>query len=77
MRQLRVWSSPRSVASSSSSVWSRPRSVSSSPSPLGRLPGDISIGGDGWAIYVPIATMIVLSLFLTLALNLVAAALRR
>jgi len=44
---------------------------------LGRLPGDISIGGDGWAIYVPIATMIVLSLFLTLALNLVAAALRR
>ena len=44
---------------------------------LGRLPGDISIGGDGWAIYVPIATSIVLSLLLTLALNLVAAALRR
>ena len=44
---------------------------------LGRLPGDISIGGDGWAIYLPIATSIVLSLFLTLALNLVAAALRR
>ena len=44
---------------------------------LGRLPGDISIGGDGWAIYVPIATSVVLSLFLTVALNLVAAALRR
>ena len=44
---------------------------------LGRLPGDISIGGDGWAISVPIATSIVLSLFLTVALNLVAAALRR
>ena len=44
---------------------------------LGRLPGDISLGGDGWAIYLPIATSIVLSLLLTLALNLVAAALRR
>ena len=44
---------------------------------FGRLPGDISIGGDGWAISVPIATSIVLSLLLTLALNLVAAALRR
>jgi uncharacterized membrane-anchored protein len=39
---------------------------------LGRLPGDLSLRGDGWAIYVPLATAIVLSLLLTAALNIVA-----
>ncbi len=37
---------------------------------LGRLPGDIAYEGDGVRIYVPLATMIVLSLVLTLLLNL-------
>jgi len=37
---------------------------------LGRLPGDLSFQGDGWAVYIPIATSIVLSLLLTVALNL-------
>mgnify|MGYP002760665386 CR=1 FL=1 len=37
---------------------------------LGRLPGDFAYEGDGVRIYVPLATMIVLSLVLTLLLNL-------
>ena len=37
---------------------------------LGRLPGDLSFSGDGWAVYIPIATSIVLSVVLTFALNL-------
>jgi len=37
---------------------------------LGRLPGDLSLQGDGWAVYIPIATSIVLSVLLTVALNL-------
>lgn len=36
---------------------------------LGRLPGDISVQGDGWSVYAPIATTIVLSVLLTVALN--------
>ncbi len=39
---------------------------------LGRLPGDLTVRGDGWTMYAPIATAIVLSLFLTAALNVVA-----
>jgi hypothetical protein len=39
---------------------------------LGRLPGDISFGGDGWTVYIPIGTSIVLSLLLTAVLSLVA-----
>jgi hypothetical protein len=38
---------------------------------LGRLPGDLSFGGDGWAVYIPIATSLLLSVVLTLALNFV------
>ena len=34
---------------------------------LGRLPGDISFGGSGWKVYVPIGTSILLSIILTLA----------
>lgn len=37
---------------------------------LGNLPGDLVYSGDNVRIYVPIASMIVLSLVLTLLLNL-------
>jgi hypothetical protein len=36
--------------------------------PLGRLPGDIVIGGERGGIFIPIVTSIVLSLILTLVL---------
>ena len=39
---------------------------------IGRLPGDIRVGGDGWTLYAPLATSIVLSVLLTAALSLVA-----
>jgi uncharacterized oligopeptide transporter (OPT) family protein len=39
---------------------------------LGRLPGDFTFGGDGWRVYAPIATSIVVSLVLTAALSLFA-----
>jgi hypothetical protein len=37
---------------------------------LGRLPGDIVVQRGNWSIYVPLATSIILSILLTLALNL-------
>jgi len=37
---------------------------------IGRLPGDILWEGDGWTVYVPIGWMIVLSVLLTILLNL-------
>ena len=37
--------------------------------PFGRLPGDIAIEGERGGIYIPIATMIVISLVLTVLLN--------
>ena len=39
---------------------------------IGRLPGDITVTGDGWTIYAPIATSILLSVLLTAGLGLVA-----
>jgi len=39
---------------------------------VGRLPGDLTFRGDGWVVYAPLATSIVLSIVLTLALSLVA-----
>lgn len=33
---------------------------------LGRLPGDISFGGQNWRVYIPIGTSILLSVILTL-----------
>jgi hypothetical protein len=39
--------------------------------PLGRLPGDIRIEGDRLSCYLPIVTMIVLSVMLTLLLNII------
>jgi len=44
---------------------------------VGRLPGDIVVRGDGWTVYAPIATSIVVSLGLTLALSLFAWLARR
>lgn len=38
---------------------------------LGGLPGDLKLEGEGWTCFVPIATSIVLSIMLTLVLNLV------
>jgi hypothetical protein len=39
---------------------------------VGRLPGDITLRGDGWTIYAPLATSIVLSVLLTVGLSLLA-----
>jgi len=39
---------------------------------IGRLPGDITVRGDGWTLYAPVATSIVLSVLLTLVLSVVA-----
>jgi hypothetical protein len=39
---------------------------------IGRLPGDITVRGDGWTLYAPLATSIVLSVLLTVVLSLVA-----
>ncbi|MBC7224595.1 MAG: DUF2905 domain-containing protein, partial [Anaerolineae bacterium] len=38
---------------------------------LGRLPGDIRIEREGFSCYFPIVTMLVLSLLLTVVLNVV------
>ena len=38
--------------------------------PLGRLPGDIHIGGGRFSIHVPIATCILLSILITVIVNL-------
>jgi Protein of unknown function (DUF2905) len=39
---------------------------------LGRLPGDFSFGSGNVQVYVPLATSILLSLILTVVLNLLA-----
>ncbi len=44
---------------------------------LGRLPGDITVRGDGWTFYAPLATSIVLSIVLTVGLSLFAWLARR
>jgi len=38
---------------------------------LGKLPGDIRLRGEGWTFYLPLTTCIVLSLVLTLLLNVI------
>lgn len=38
---------------------------------LGRLPGDIRIEREGFSCYIPIVTMLLLSLLLTVVLNVV------
>lgn len=37
--------------------------------PLGRLPGDIHIEGEQFSCFIPLATMILVSVVLTLLLN--------
>lgn len=39
---------------------------------LGRLPGDFAFGGENWKVYFPLATSVLLSLLLTLLLNVIA-----
>lgn len=38
--------------------------------PLGRLPGDLRMRGEGWSFSLPIVTCIVISLVLTVLVNL-------
>jgi hypothetical protein len=40
--------------------------------PFGRLPGDIAIEGERGGIYIPIVTMIIISVVLTIVVNLIA-----
>jgi hypothetical protein len=39
--------------------------------PLGRLPGDIRISGENVTCLIPLATSILLSIILTIALNII------
>ena len=39
--------------------------------PIGELPGDITIGGPNGSVFIPLATCLLLSAVLTLALNLI------
>ena len=45
--------------------------------PLGKLPGDIYIKKDNFTVYIPITSAILLSVLLTLLLNLIFFLLRR
>lgn len=45
--------------------------------PLGRLPGDLRIERDGFSFYFPLASSIIVSIALTLLLNLLARLLKR
>ncbi len=45
--------------------------------PVGRLPGDIRMRGEGWSVHFPIVTCIVVSVVLTVLLNLLFWFLRR
>jgi hypothetical protein len=38
--------------------------------PFGELPGDIRIGGERGSVFIPLATMLVVSIILTVVLNL-------
>ncbi len=39
--------------------------------PLGRLPGDLRFGSGSWSCFVPLGTSILISLALTVLLNLI------
>ena len=45
--------------------------------PLGQLPGDIRIERDGFSFYFPLATSILISIGLTILLNLLARLFKR
>jgi hypothetical protein len=51
--------------------------LSKSGLPLGQLPGDIQVRREGWSCYFPIVTMILVSLLLTLVLNIIIRLLNR
>lgn len=38
--------------------------------PLGRLPGDIKLGGGNFTVYAPLATGLLISIVLTVVINL-------
>ena len=38
--------------------------------PLGQLPGDFHFGGENWSIHFPLATCAIISIVLSLLLNL-------
>ena len=38
--------------------------------PLGQLPGDFHFGGDNWSVHFPLATCAIISIVLSLLLNL-------
>ncbi|MCL6472104.1 MAG: DUF2905 domain-containing protein [Firmicutes bacterium] len=38
---------------------------------IGRLPGDILLRRNGWSVFIPIATSILLSVILTILLNVI------
>lgn len=40
--------------------------------PLGALPGDVRMRGEGWSLSFPIVTCLVVSIVLTIVLNLIA-----
>ena len=44
---------------------------------IGKLPGDISIQGEGFSCFCPLASSIILSIVLTIVLNLVLRLLNR
>jgi ribose/xylose/arabinose/galactoside ABC-type transport system permease subunit len=44
--------------------------------PLGRLPGDIRIGNENLTCFIPLATSLVLSVVLTILLNVIVRLLR-
>jgi hypothetical protein len=43
---------------------------------FGRLPGDISFSGESVSVYIPIASMLIASVILTIVLNVVVRLLR-
>ena len=45
--------------------------------PLGRLPGDIRFQGENFSCFFPIMTMLLISVILTIVLNLIARMLNR
>lgn len=40
--------------------------------PFGRLPGDLRFEGEGFSCFIPLASMLILSVLLTLAFNFIA-----
>ncbi len=38
--------------------------------PLGQLPGDFHFGGENWSVHFPLATCVIISVLLSLFLNL-------